>query len=126
VGTLEEEIKDHWERVENEFGLPDPVEIRRLAEPEGRARLGSRLREFYGAPSDILYYRFAPEGPDWPIKGVREAARVLKAQLDRVSSLLPDLQMEPVPLPRGLARLPLDRRLALMSWFLSRVRGRLN
>ena len=63
VGTLEEETKDHWERVKNEFGLPNPVEIHRLVEPEGRARLGARLREFYGASSDILYYRFAPEGP---------------------------------------------------------------
>jgi hypothetical protein len=39
---------------------------------------------------------------------------------------LPDLQMDPVPLQRNLVRLLLDRRLALMPGFLSRVRGRLN
>jgi len=64
VGTLEEEISAHWESIENGLGLRDPVALRRLAEPAGRAALSSRLRDFYGASRDMLYYRFAPEGPD--------------------------------------------------------------
>jgi len=34
--------------------------------------------------------------------------------------------MDPIPLPDNLARLSLDRRLAVMSRLLSRVRGKLN
>ena len=126
MGTLDEEVRDHWERVGHDFGLPDPVVLRRLAEPTGRAALMSRLRDLYGASRDILYYRFAPEGSDWSIQGVGRAAEALEHQLDRVSSLLPDFQMDPIPLPENLERLPLDRRLGVMSRFLGRVRGRLN
>ncbi len=126
VGTLKEEIKAHWEGIENGLGLRDPVALRRLVEPAGRAALISRLRDFYGASRNMLSYRFAPEGPDWAIQGVGRAAEELEERLDRVLSLLPDLQMAPLPLPGNLARLPLDRRLAVMSRLLSRVRGRLN
>ncbi len=95
--------------------LPDLALARRMADPARLDQLADGLNDLYGASREVLYYRFAPAFADWAVEPAGKASRELDRRLDRVSSLIINLDAPMAPLPDDLARLPLFRKLDLLS-----------
>ncbi len=111
--SLEEEIRTHWERIEE--GLPVPWTMGRLDERGDIEAFVSSIRDFYASARDILSYRYAPEGATWAIDEAKETAEDLEDRVDKVASYLVEFAPNPRLRPEDLEAMPFFRKLTVIS-----------
>ena len=121
--TLDEEVRAHWERIEE--GLPVPWTIGRLNERGDIDGFVSSIRDFYTSAREILAYRYAPQAATWAIADAKDTAGDLEDKVDRVASYLVEFPPNPRPLPENLESMPLFHKLNLISRLVGSLRPRL-
>ena len=121
--TLDEEVRAHWERIEE--GLPVPWTTGRLHERGSIDAFVSSIRDFYASAREILTYRYAPQAAAWAIEDAKDTAGDLEDKVERVVSYLLEFPPNPRPLPENLESMPLFRKLNLISGLVGSLQPKL-